>query len=130
MPLAAQVRKTADHQKTRHVLVKTIAKVANSQSVREGPVTKNLDKVLESDDIVPQAYHSRRFIENHCNKYLKPQVYETVYARVAEITELLTEEETMISKAKSISNIIKVNRPYKEVHKAVLNCKPIAPEPR
>ena len=36
-----------------------------------GVVTRNLDIVLQEHNIHRQAYHTKSFVGNHCNKYLK-----------------------------------------------------------
>ena len=42
---------------------------------RTGPVASSLDDTLAKHSIIPQSYHNRSFIGNHCHKYMRDDVY-------------------------------------------------------
>ena len=60
-----------------------------------GPVTADLDKVLQKNKIIMQAYHGQSFVGNHCHKYLKlikEGVYNDICDSVIRNTVLLTDD--------------------------------------
>ncbi|GFS12281.1 amine oxidase [Elysia marginata] len=55
-----------------------------------GPIASALDTVLNKHRIIPQAYHSRSFIGNHCHKYLQPHVYTDLTSAIKKETKAQT----------------------------------------
>ena len=66
---------------------------------RTGPVASNLDCALAKHNIIPQSYHSRSFIGNHCHKYLRDDVYKDVTTSIITQTQLSTICQDTIDKA-------------------------------
>ena len=75
-----------------------------SLEARPGPVTANLDKVLNSHKIAMQVQHGRSFIGNHCHKYLQPHVYEEVCNSVVTKTTTLVTCDNITEEAHAISS--------------------------
>ena len=101
-------------------------------SKRNGPLCSGLDKILEDNGIIPQAYHSRSFIGNHCHKYLihdtesGPPVYEKLTSYIVTTVAECTENVALHTHAQGIkTKYDALNRVYMDVHKAISHCKPI-----
>ena len=66
------------------------AKKAATLDKLSGPVTSNLETVLQKHKIQIQAYHSRSMVGNHCVKYVTHKVYtdlcESVVVKTKEHT--------------------------------------------
>ena len=45
---------------------------------KSGPITGNLESVLNNNKICVQAYRSESFVGNQCHKYLEPQVFTQI----------------------------------------------------
>jgi predicted metal-dependent hydrolase len=71
----------------------------NKLEVRKGPVTSNLDTVLQRNKITPQAYHGRSVVGNHCSKYLRTEVHEDLCHSITQLTAQLTNETSVITRA-------------------------------
>ena len=63
--------------------------------VLSGPVTANLDAVLNAHKIHTQAYHSRSFIANHCHIYLKENMINDLTDSVVRKTFQLTDDNNI-----------------------------------
>lgn len=72
--------------------------------VLSGPVTANLDAVLKEHKICTQAYHSRSFIGNHCNKYLKANVINDLTDSVLRKTFQLTDDNDIHTLADDVKD--------------------------
>lgn len=87
---------------------------------RTGPVAANLDMVLRQNKIFPQAYHSRALIGNHCNKYLKEDVYRSVCHSVTDKTDEVTTCKDIQEKARIISGkFTQLNSLFSDVHRCI-----------
>ena len=94
-----------------------------------GPITSNLDKVLQENKIKLQAYHGRSLVGNHCHKYLKENVTDSICDSVLSLTNRLTNNVSVREKAKNISEKFKIlNKAYAAVHSSISHSKPISPE--
>ena len=82
-----------------------------------GPVTANLHTVLKQSRICTQAYHSRFFVGNHCNKYLKEPTYTSLCQSVLLKTRELTTDPVIIAKAQNIcEKFTQLNSLYSDIH--------------
>ena len=85
---------------------------------RSGPVCSNLDKVLDTHAITPQAYHCRSLIGNHCHTYLKQEVYENITSSIVETTRTWTQNPFILDKAEELKHTFdSLNKDYELVHK-------------
>ena len=88
-----------------------------------GPVTSNLDSVLQKHNIKVQAFHSRSFTGNHCHKYLRSNVLEDITDSVVSKTSSLTQNQNIVLMAETVAyNCKKLNMKYQQVHHAVSHC--------
>ena len=94
---------------------------------RAGPVCSGLDTILDRHGIVPQQYHKRAFVGNHCHKYIAKQtVFKELTSYVVEKTKLCTKQWKTISKARVLrARFDLLNRAYMNVHNAISHSKPI-----
>ena len=91
-----------------------------------GPVTYNLEVVLNHHNIKVQAYHSRSFTGNHCNKYLRDNVYSALTNSIILKTKELTDNQHIIIFAESTAEKFrKLNEAFSKVHKSLSHCHPI-----
>ena len=94
-----------------------------------GPVTSNLDKVLQENNIKLQAFHSRSFTGNHCHKYLQTSTIISVTGSVITKTLSFTSTAHIIQKAQEVALKFKqLNLKYQKVHNAISHCLPIHKE--
>ena len=92
---------------------------------RSGPVTKNLDCVLNSHKIAIQAYHGRSFVGNHCHRYLQQPVYEDLCGSVVKKTYELTDSSDCHQKAEDVSQKFQtLNMLFARVHTCISYAKP------
>lgn len=85
-----------------------------------GPVTANLDTILQNHNIHRQKYHGKSFVGNDCNKYLQKQVYRDVCAGIVTKTEELTQSIDIISEAISIkTKFTSLFTMFSKIHKLV-----------
>ena len=85
--------------------------------VLSGPVTANLDAELKEHEICTQAYHSRSFIGNNCNKYLKANVINDLTDSVLRKTFQLTDDNDIHTLADNVKdNLFTLNTLYSSVH--------------
>ena len=79
--------RNADFQSRRQVMLDKIAEMDDKIEKRKqeadlplltGPVTMGLDTALKHNKIYMQAYHGRSFVGNHCHRYLKEEVCDSV----------------------------------------------------
>ena len=93
---------------------------------RTGPVASNLDCALAKHNIIPQSYHSRSFIGNHCHKYLRDDVYKDVTSSIITQTQLSTICQDTIDKAWLIKfQFDDLNFSLSQVHKKISHSKPL-----
>ena len=93
---------------------------------RSGPVSSKLDDILTHHRITPQAYHSRSFVGNHCNKYLKPKVYTHLTQTIREQTQHYTNDPFTVDKAHTIAlKFDNMNDAFRQVHEAAAHSEPI-----
>ena len=94
--------------------------------VLEGPVTANLDSVLQRHNIKVQAYHGRSFVGNHCHAYLQPHINDDICQSVVEKASELTSCNNNYHRAQVIAQkFSRLNSLFAEVHKAVSHGRPI-----
>ena len=94
---------------------------------RAGPVCSGLDRILDKHGIVPQQYHKRAFVGNHCHKYLAKQtVFKELTSYVVEKTKSCTKQWKIISKARVLrARFDLLNSAYLDVHNAISHSKSI-----
>ena len=88
----------------RHKLIKACEEeIANfkmkSLSKCKGLFCFELEHILAKHNIVPQAYHSRSFIGNHCYKNMATQVYTDLTKHIVNTVAEITREQAIIDKA-------------------------------
>ena len=84
----------------------------------------SLDKILEENNIIPQSYHSRSFIGNHCHKYLN--VYNKLTDQIIKQTrECTTCQDTVDSTYLIKYDFDRLNGSFAAVHNAISHNKPI-----
>ena len=69
---------------------------------RAGPVASSLEKVLKKHKIEVVAYHSRSFVGNHANKYLKSETMEDLTETVKRVRRALTHNKNISDYARDI----------------------------
>ncbi len=85
--------------------------------VDSDPVSACLDETLQKHGIKRQAYHGKSFVGNHCHKYLREEVYQSVTAGIVKQCELLTGDPDIIDEAKEIeAKFNEIFRLYREVY--------------
>ena len=91
-----------------------------------GPVTANLDAVQKQHKICTQAYHSRSFIGNHCNKYLKANVINDLTDSVLRKTFQLTDDNDIHTLANDVKDkCFTLNTLYTSVHQHLCHKDPV-----
>ena len=96
--------------------------------ILSGPVTANLDAVLQANGIRVQAYHSRSFIGNHCNKYLQEDVYTALCDGIVTKAKKLSKNPLTINKAYSLAaEYRELCRRFAQVHTLVSHGRPVNP---
>ena len=94
--------------------------------VLSGPVTANLDAVLKEHKICTQAYHSRSFIGNHCNKYLKANVINDLTESVLRKTFQLTDNNDIRNLADDVKDkFFTLNTLYSSLHQHLCHKDPV-----
>ena len=66
---------------------KELGQAAKTLPYLSGPVTANLDTVLQENKITVQAYRGHSFVANHCHKYLQTSALESICQSVDEMTD-------------------------------------------
>ena len=85
-----------------------------------GPVTSHLDKVLQDNNIKVQAFHSRSFTGNHCQKYLQESTIDAISQAVILRTTSLTSNPTILNCARETVKMFKVlNMKFSIAHTAI-----------
>ena len=65
-----------------------------------------------------QAYHSGSFIGNHCNKYLKTEVYSDIFNGIVSKTREITSQPEILDKANTIATTFhKLFSMFSGIHK-------------
>ena len=91
-----------------------------------GPVCSQLDEVLDRHAITPQAYHSRAFIGNHCNTYMKSHVYQNITTSIVTTTTKWTNNPFIIDQAYQAKAIFDtLNEAYSRIHVQLSHTNPI-----
>ena len=91
-------------------------------------MTKGLDEALDKHNIVPQAYHSRSFIGNHCHKYMNENVYTSLTKHVYTHTMTLTNNQQILGKAETIRyKFDSLNKSFSASHSLISHSNPINP---
>ena len=94
--------------------------------VLSGPVTANLDAVLNAHKIHAQAYHSRSFIGNHRHIYLKENMINDLTDSVVRKTFQLTDDNNIHSLADDVKRkFLTLNTLYSRVHKHLCHKDPV-----
>ena len=94
---------------------------------RCGPVTSNLDKILQKNKICTQAYHGRSFIGNHCNKYISDSVQADLCQSVINTAWQYEPAYVIIEKAALVqAKYHHLNQLFAEVHKTVGHSRPVS----
>ena len=108
--------------------IKSKAK-ANPLPLLAGPLVANLDNTLKKHKIVPQAYHSRSFVGNHCHKYLKDDVYTDICESIPRKVQDITDNTSIIAEATAVSRKFKdLNARFSAVHQSISHQKPVSQE--
>ena len=121
---------TDQEKKKLKTLKRKLKKLQTTQlPYRSGPITSNLENILQRNKICPQAYHGRSFIGNHCRKYLSTTLIESLTHSILIITNSLTKNYTFVEKAAVIAaKFSHLNKAYSDVHEAVGHDRPVSPE--
>ena len=91
-----------------------------SLSKDKGPICCKLKHILAKHNIVPQAYHSRSFIGNHCHKDMTTQVYTDLTKHIVSTVVELTTEQAIIDKTFSVrTKFDPLNSAFVTVHNLV-----------
>ena len=97
-----------------------------SLSKGKGPICCKLEYILANHNIVPQAYHSRSFIGNHCHKYMTTQVYTDLTKHIVSTVVELTTEQAIIDKTFSVrTKFDALNSAFTTVHNLVSHSRKI-----
>lgn len=106
-----------------------VARKSTKLELLSGPITSQLDSVLQQNNIKVQAFHSRSFIGNHCHKYLQQRVYTHLSNSVGISAAALCDKPSVINRAAQVSQkFIQLNDLFSQVHQAVSHCRPIKQE--
>ena len=93
---------------------------------KSGPITANLESVLNNNKIYVQAYHSGSFVGNHCHKYLKPQVFTQICDSIVSKAKELTTDRGVIVRAQSVCDKFQaLNSLFSDVHHRLSHQLPI-----
>lgn len=91
-----------------------------------GPVTSNLETVLNKHKIAVQAFHGRSFIGNHCHKILQLPVYEDICNSIVQKTFKLTDDTACLATVDDISEKFKeLYRLFADGHRLISHRRPI-----
>ena len=91
---------------------------------RTGPIAIALDTTLNKHKITPQAYHSRSFVGNHCNKYLIPVVYKDLTDTIVKQTRTLTRNPLTVDEAETVKvKFDQLNKAFSDVHSVISHTK-------
>ena len=91
-----------------------------------GPIASHVDVLLSRHKICRQAYHSKSFTGNHCNKYLQTGVFESVCEGILEKTRELTHDENIVDEAIAITEkFSEINSLFSKVHASISHSNPM-----
>ena len=97
--------------------------------LRSGPVTSSLEEVLENNNIIVQAYHSRSFTGNHCRKYIQDKVVKEMGDKIMSVVHSLVSDVDIVKDAECVrSKFTKLNSLYQDVHIRIAHSQYISPE--
>ena len=100
-----------------------------SLDLLSGPVTANLENILQQHKIQVQAYHSRSFVGNHCVKYLHNSVREALACGIVNKANELSQASRVQNMAVATAyKFNKLNELYSNAHEAVSHMLPIPPD--
>ena len=92
----------------------------------QGPICSELDQILEKHNIVPQAYHSRSFIGNHCHKYMTKAVYTNLTKHIVSTAAQLTTDQAVLDQSVYVRTIFDaLNEAFSVVHTLVSHTRKI-----
>ena len=93
---------------------------------RAGPAASSLEKVLKKHKIEVVAYHSRSFVGNHANKYIKSETLEDLTETVKRVCRAHTHNKNINDYARDISEAFKqLNTFLSKVHRQVSHDNPV-----
>ena len=93
---------------------------------RIGPISSQLDCINQSANVIPQPYHGRSYIGNHCNTYFNDRVYEKCTSAIVSKTQELTNNKYLIEEAKTTKQTFDItNNAFRQVHILISHCEPI-----
>lgn len=130
-PIALYKTTEEKHKKGLATLQKKIVKLKKKCKLpeRTGPVASSLEAVLKRHNIHVEAYHSRSFVGNHANKYLKSETIKDLTDTVVSVCQTHTQNKRIIDFAKEISAIFyHLNTLYSRVHQQVGHDDPVSEE--
>ena len=91
-----------------------------------GPVTASLDSALQDNRIFPQSYRGRALIGNHCSKYLKTRVYESICQGVVFKAQELTDDRGVLMRAQNVRDkFTALNSLFMDIHTCISHQKPM-----
>ena len=71
-----------------------LAMLKNSKNETIGPLVSALDKCLTKHKIARQAFHGGAFVGNHCNRYIRQDVQDSIKDTIISTAKSLTEDKT------------------------------------
>ena len=94
----------------------------------KGPITNSIQGRLDKHKIVPQAYHSRSFIGNHCHKYMKSEVHKDITSHISTYTNTLTQDRSINEAANKVKHTFDtLNGAFSDIHKQISHTQKIDP---
>ena len=98
---------------------------------RNGPISSQLDPIMEKAGVVYVKQFNRSYLGNHCHKYFMEKVFEKCSEAIVEKTEALTMDDDIINFAKQQTRYYdQLNNAYRDVHINVSHCEPITDDDR
>ncbi|GFO15140.1 amine oxidase [Plakobranchus ocellatus] len=104
-----------------------LAKLGKTDLVkRGGPICSTLDKILNKNRIIPQAYHGRSFIGNHSHKYFKTDVHKQLRRHLMLQTLRCTDNQVIIDTAFTHkAKLDSINLAFSKIHNLISHTDPI-----
>ena len=95
-------------------------------SKTSGPITSNLENILQKHHITVQAFHSRSFIGNHCAKCLRETTYTDLLNSIDNEAKKYTQDQSIITDAETTSyQFLQINKLFSQVHTLISHSQPI-----
>ena len=93
-----------------------------------GPVANTIEQTLKKHKIESKAWHGGSFIGNHCDKYMKREVYTNITDSICNTTARLTQDDKIIQAARKIKNTFDtLNSSYSRLHQQISHTRKIDP---